>query len=113
VTQKNWHIQREATRMTLARHLPVRFDVAASAQFPVVSKTRLAQQIRQDLWRRLQNVRGFSPVVQIEQADGVLNVTAGGRAAYPVSRGLEAKIETLLNDASKRRRWIACAGGGH
>ncbi len=99
--------------MTLARHLPARFDVAAFAQFPMVSKTRLAHQIRQDLWRCLQTVRGFSPVVQIEQADGILNVTAGGRAIQPVSRALEEQIEALLNDSSKRRRWIACAGGGH
>lgn len=109
MTQKNWHIERQGTRTTVARQLPARFDVSACAEFPLVSPTRLARQIRQDMWRTLQSVRGFSPVVQVEQSETGLSVTAGGRALHPVPANLAEKIDALLHDASRRARWIAWA----
>lgn len=111
MTQKNWHIQRSGACVTLARHLPVRFDVSATARFPLVARTRLAHQIRQDMWRALQNLRGFSPVVQIEQIEGALSVTAGGRLGPPISGQVSEKIDALLHDGALRARWIKCAGG--
>ena len=109
MTQKNWHIEREGSCTTVARHLPARFDVSASAQFPLVSPTRLANQIRQDMWRALQSVRGFSPVICVEQVEAGLSVTAGGRVLRPVPAGLSSKIEELLNDSTRRARWIKWA----
>lgn len=112
MTQKKWHIERDDTYVTLSRALPARFDVSASAQFPHVARGRLAHQIRQDMWRLLQGLRGFSPVVHVEQSENGLTVTAGGRANGPISKCVSAQIEALLNDRDKRARWISYAGRG-
>ena len=53
MSRNRWHILRERDRYTLARHVPARFDVEATAHFPPARMDRLAQQIRQDLWREL------------------------------------------------------------
>ncbi len=109
MSRKDWHIQRSDETFVLARHLPVRFDVKAEAVFPLARRGRLAQQIRQDLWRELQSLRGFSPAVQIDRIDGGLRVTAGGRAARPIPADVADKICTLLNSASHRQRWMQWA----
>lgn len=92
-----------------------RFDVSASARFPMVSRGRLARQIRQDLWRALQRVRGFSPVVELRHAEQgrALLVRAGGQVdgAFPRAWAA-ARLAELLAEPSLRRRWIAYAGGG-
>ncbi len=109
MTQTSWQTQTEGRTVTIARALPVRFDVSASAQFPMLARRRLAHQIRQDMWRALQNVRGFSPVVRVEPLENGLHVTAGGRIGVPKSAHLTARIEALLNDPGLRARWIKCA----
>lgn len=110
MTRSAWHTERDGACTTVARHWPARFDVRASAQFPAVNPARLAHQIRQDMWRALQNLRGFSPVVQVEQGHaGGLTVTAGGRACAPVPAKAAETIEALLQDAQMRNRWIKCA----
>ncbi|WP_245710849.1 hypothetical protein [Citreimonas salinaria] len=106
---RGWYEHRESGRYTLARHWPPRFDVAASADFPPLRASRLAHQVRQDVWRAFQRLRGFSPVVQIDVRDTGIRVTAGGRAARPVPPGLETRIEALLDDPCLRARWIAHA----
>lgn len=111
MTQKNWHTQKDGACVTVSRQLPARFDVSASARFPVVARTRLAHQIRQDMWRALQNLRGFSPVVRVEQGENELTVTAGGRLGHPIAAHVAQTIDGLLNDATLRARWIKCAGG--
>ena len=63
--------------LTLARHLPARFDFGVEAQFETMGKLRLAQQVRQDMWRALRDVRGFSPVVHVEEQDHGLRLRAG------------------------------------
>ena len=112
MTQKNWHTQRNGTCVTISRELPARFDVSASAWFPVVARARLGHQIRQDMWRSLQNLRGFSPVVRVERVEDELLVTAGGRLGYPIARPRAGERSlTLLNDTGHRARWIRCARG--
>ena len=112
MTRNTWHTIREGASTTVARRLPARFDVSASAQFPRVSKGRLAHQIRQDMWRALQDVRGFSPVVQVVDDETGVLVTAGGQAARPVSSRIEATIAELLSDTPRRARWIKSARKG-
>lgn len=108
---KGWHITKDAGQVTVSRQLPARFDVSASTQLPGGDAARLAMQIRQDLWRDLQRLRGFSPVVQItNHADGHLNVQAGGRLMGRVSANLEVEILTVLEDPKNRARWLKCAG---
>ena len=103
-----WLEARDVDSYTLARQWPPRFDVAASARFPSVRRGRLARQIRQDLWRALKGLRGFSPVIQIAAAETGLTVTAGGRLPAKVP-GVEASIHDLLQDPARRARWITWA----
>nr|WP_212525381.1 hypothetical protein [Actibacterium sp. MT2.3-13A] len=111
MARAGWHILREEGALTLARQLPPRFDVAAEAMFPPARKARLAQQIRQDLWRALRHLRGFSPVVRVEEDGAQLKVRAGGAVharTFPKVRA-EARISALLADPARRARWLAHA----
>lgn len=112
MTRHTWHIKREGQSLTLSRQLPARFDIAAVASFPMMGRLRLAQQVRQDMWRALRNVRGFSPVVQIEtQGDGLM-VRAGGRVDGRAPKAqLQARITDVLANPDNRARWARCAGG--
>ena len=107
--RSRWHITHEDGNVTLARHLPARFDVAASANLPPARPERLAHQIRQDMWRALRHVRGFSPVVRLEPTDSGWAVTAGGRALGQLSADVETTIDALLNDTTHRTRWVTHA----
>jgi len=105
-----WHILRDAGSLTMARHLPVRFDVAARTVLPGRSRLRMARQVRQDLWRALRSLRGFSPVVRVSATGAGLVVTAGGRVEGPLARSaVEARIDALLSDPVCRSRWSGWA----
>ncbi len=109
--RNRWHILRDETVLTLARRLPVRFDLSVSTQLPDGSRLRVAQQVRQDIWRALQHLRGFAPVVRVERIEGGLEVTAGGQVAGVFPRAqAEASIADVLNDPRKRARWTRWAG---
>jgi len=109
---RGWHITTDAGGLTLSRHLPPRFDVAASTRLPGGDLRRVAHQVRQDMWRALQNVRGFSPVVTV-QADGAdLHVRAGGRVAGCAPSTLSDRIADVLESPSNRARWVSCANRG-
>lgn len=101
-----WHISREEDSLTVARQVPPRFDVAVSVVLPPAEPLRLAQQIRQDMWRAVQTVRGFSPVVKVEAQGDSLLVTAGGRVAGRVPGNLASEIKAVLEDEAKRSRWL-------
>jgi hypothetical protein len=112
VSRGEWHVQRDGAVLTLARRLPARFDVWAETRIPARGRLRLATQVRQDLWRALQGQRGFSPVIEIRQADGGLDVRAGGRidgGRFDAPRVRQA-IAAVLDDPDNRRRWLRCAG---
>lgn len=105
-----FHMLRQDGALTLARHLPPRWDVAGRGHLPGGRPERLAHQIRQDLWRALRMVRGFSPTVRLEPAQGGWAVTAGGRVVGPVPHSAEERIADLLNDPGHRTRWLRYAG---
>lgn len=108
-----WHRLREEDAVTIARRLPVRFDFAVEAELPCagdLSLTRVAHQVRQDMWRALQGLRGFAPAVRVEQHGGHLLLRAGGEVAGPVSASHRAALEALMADPAKRARWITFAG---
>jgi hypothetical protein len=92
-----------------ARHWPPRFDVEARCHMPPAGPERLALQIRQDLWRALQRLRGYSPVVSIERVEGGVLVRAGGRVAGLVPPGTQARIQGVLDDPRCRDRWLRWA----
>ncbi|MEO0360348.1 MAG: hypothetical protein AAF322_04530, partial [Pseudomonadota bacterium] len=73
------------------------------------AKLRLAHQVRQDVWRALRRLRGFSPAVEVRDAPGGVTVRAGGRVDGPVPPGAAERIASVLADERNRRRWLACA----
>jgi hypothetical protein len=95
--------------LVLARHWPPRFDIRARTTLPLVHKRRLALQVRQDLWRALKDLRGFSPVVQLCVNDRGLDLVAGGRMHSPAPQGTEARISALLDAPAYRDRWLSWA----
>lgn len=100
----------EGDVLTLARRMPARFDVSATTRLPDARRGRVAHQVRQDLWRALRDVRGFSPVVRVVREATGLRVEAGGRvegAAVPTA--LEARIAEMLSCKARRARWVRCA----
>ncbi len=111
MSRARWHILHDdAGGLTLARHLPVRFDISATTRIAPARMTPLAHQIRQDMWRALQRLRGFSPVVRIEPVEDGLRITAGGRleGAAPRDRA-EARIQEVLDNPGNRTRWTRWA----
>ena len=102
-----YHIHRASNVLTLARHAPARFDVAAEAVVPgAADLLRLAHQVRQDVWRAVRRVRGFSPVVEVTQTETMLHIRAGGRASPPVSDVVSRRIQAVLDDPANRSRWL-------
>ncbi|WP_319826242.1 hypothetical protein [Thalassovita sp.] len=112
MSRNDWHILHEEGALIVARSLPVRFDLSVETVLPFCGKVRLARQIRQDMWRALQRIRGFSPAVRVAEEQGGLRVTAGGRMEHAYPRRLaEEKLRNLMLDGNNRARWVACAGG--
>ncbi|MDE4061230.1 MAG: hypothetical protein P1U91_03440 [Pseudophaeobacter sp. bin_em_oilr2.035] len=109
---RSWHILREEGALTLCRQRPPRFDVAVAADLPKADPLRLAHQIRQDMWRALRDVRGFSPVVRVAQTAEGVRVTAGGRVLGLVSPVLAERIEAVLEKPANRGRWLRHAARG-
>lgn len=109
MTRRNWHILSDGDALVLARRVPVRMDFAASVDFPACNRLLLAQQIRQDLWRRLQRLKGFSPIVRISRDGDRLHVTAGGQVDGAFPAGLSDQVAEILSTPALRQRWIAHA----
>ncbi len=107
---RGWHILRAGSRTTLARRLPVRMDLAADTRLPLLRPVPLAHMIRQDLWRLLRDVRGFSPVVVVDKGPEDMLVSAGGRIeGGRATAELTSRVCALLSDPALRARWTRCA----
>lgn len=113
VRRHGWFVSRGDGWLVHARHWPPRFDCAARGDFPAARAGRLARAVRQDLWRVMRGLRGFSPVVLISQTGEGLSICAGGRVMgghrYD---GLEADIGALLSAPRHRDRWLSWAQTG-
>ena len=102
-----YHIHRAPNALTLARHAPAHFDVAAEATLAdAVDLLRLAHQVRQDVWRALRRLRGFSPTVEIRAEGDMLHIRAGGRAMAPFPPTAAPAIQAVLDCPNNRRRWL-------
>ena len=81
--------------------LPDRWDVSVSRDWTVarpVSRRRVAAQVRQDLWRAAQSIRGFVPRVLVRAEAGQIHLTAGGtQLTGRTPPGLTARL-TALSD---------------
>lgn len=107
--RNGWHELLDGARYVLARDWPPRFDVVACAAFPKVRPSRLAHQVRQDLWRAMKHLRGFSPVLQIVTEDEGLMLWAGGRVLRPTPSDTAERIQVLLDNPVHRARWVQWA----
>ena len=111
MARDRWHIQREGDRLILSRTATARFDFVGVAVLPDMSRRRLAQQIRQDMWRQLQGLRGFSPVVEVVRIGGALSVRAGGQVDarnFPKEMA-ENTVCEMLECRANRSRWMQFA----
>lgn len=102
-----WHVIEEEGALTLARRLPVRFDLWAETVLPVTGRRlRLAHMVRRDLWRLLRRLRGFAPAVRVARVAGGLELRAGGAVAGGIPQGAQAQIAAMLHDPGHRARWM-------
>jgi hypothetical protein len=109
MTRNTWYNSVENDVLTHARRLPAQMDFGVSADLPLqgaVSRLRLAQQIRQDMWRLLRGLRGFSPVVQVSVAGGLVRVTAGGAVEGALPGRTRDQLAALLGNPQKHARWL-------
>lgn len=110
MSRTDWHILHEEGALTMARRLPVRFDLEVTTQLGGGDKLRLARQVRQDIWRALRGLRGFAPAVRIEETACGMRVIAGGQVDGALPRAqAEARIARVLEDPSNRARWLRWA----
>ncbi len=110
MTHPKWHILRDGDMLTLTRRIPARFDLCVQTTLLNASRLRIAQQIRQDMWRALQRLRGFSPAVQVVRRPEGLVIIAGGQVdgRFPRQQ-VEAQLAEVLNDPANRARWMRWA----
>ncbi len=110
IKRGNWFEIYDGPCFTLARRLPARFDISREVSMPLMSAPRLARQIRQDIWRKLQSVRGFLSVVEITDRGAHLHIRAGGELTCPApfERSGE-RIFDVLSNRGNQRRWAAFA----
>ncbi|WP_241482203.1 hypothetical protein [Leisingera sp. ANG-Vp] len=84
--------------------------MAAETVLPAGDPLRLAHQVRQDMWRKLQSLRGFSPVVEVTQEGQGLRVRAGGQVMGRVPSNAADLIAGVLEHPGNRARWLRHAG---
>ncbi|MEL7014122.1 MAG: hypothetical protein AAFO72_12680 [Pseudomonadota bacterium] len=107
---KGWHLVRGEGFVLLARRWPARFDVCAMTILPPMRLVPLVHMVRQDIWRALRRLRGFSPVVEARVTDLGVSVTAGGQVSGPLpAKALVERLRAVLDHAPNRERWHRCA----
>lgn len=105
-----WHMVYEGGTLVHARSMPADFDVVVETTVvggAGLSKSRIARQVRQDVWRALAGLRGFKPIVTVAEDDGDLIVRAGGHVDGPFPKAhAEMVIHGILHDPMRRLRWV-------
>lgn len=105
-----WHVSDRDGALCVARRLPARFDFAAKTVIKggaTLSRASVAHQVRQDMWRALQRLRGFSPVVEVARRGADLEITAGGTVAGRFPKATcETQVQRLLEAPQLRTRWV-------
>lgn len=104
-----WHMQRDDTMLRLSRGFPARFDFAADVVLvdaAHLDRSRIAHQVRQDLWRALQSLRGYRPVIELRKVGNDLHIKAGGSVEGAVpERYCVERAAAVLSDPSRQARW--------
>jgi hypothetical protein len=113
MTQKHWHITVDGEILTLSRGAIGPFDFYASVLLQgqaFLRRGRVAHQVRQDLWRALQSLRGYSPMVQVQVIGQDLEIKAGGtvQGRFPRAQ-TQAIVADVLSCPRRQARWIRSA----
>lgn len=101
-----WQIEDIDGGLRMARGGRWRMDICVRTRLPEAPMARLARAVRQDLWRTLRRLRGFSPVIEVQRAGASLDLRAGGMVDGRVPPGAEALVRDLLEDSPRRARWV-------
>lgn len=106
-----WHTSRDGDTITVSRKRTAQFDLAEVTFLPGEGLARglVAHQIRQDMWRKLQRLRGFCPAVRVTTQPGGVAVLAGGAVEGPVTDRARSQLADLLGDPALRERWVSNA----
>ncbi len=108
--KRGWHISDDGATYVVTRCLPVKWDIFAETRLPDMGRRRLAHAVRQDLWRMLQRLRGYAPIVSVTRAGQGVQLRAGGSVAGSVPPGAQAQIAAMLADPARRAAWQRAAG---
>ena len=102
-----WIHKQFGDTFVLGKRFPVQFDLLAETIFPLCRSQKLALQIRQDMWRLLQNVRGLLPAVEVTGRETGMYVRAGGQLTCSVQVcSAQVKLQNMLENPAYRQRWI-------
>ena len=103
----NWFHKQLGDSYLIAKRFPFSFDLLAETNFPVCRPKILALQIRQDMWRLLQNLRGFLPAVEVRASNFSMHVRAGGQLTCSIHVvSAQIKLQDMLENPVYRQRWI-------
>ena len=100
-----WGMQKISGAFLICHYISVRFDLSVETHFLYLRFRLLASQIREDMWKAIQNLCGFLPAIEIKKGTDDLSVLAGGRLNCPVHITLvEVRLRKLLHDPQMRTR---------
>ena len=102
----NWFHKQLGDTYFIAKRFPLSFDLLAETNFPVCWPKTLAFQIRQDICRLMQNLRGFLPAVEVIGNVFCMHVRAGGQLTCSVHvQSAQINLQNMLDDPVYRKRW--------
>ena len=111
----NWFHKQLGDTYLLARCFPLSFALLAETNFAVCRPKILALQLRQDIWRLLQNLRWFLPALEVRVSVFCMQVRAGGQLTCSFQvQSAQKKMQNMLDNLAYRKRlkWHATVGWG-
>lgn len=105
---KRWVMLRDDDHVLLGRAGRLRFDLCQTVELPHLRPEALAHEVRKDVWRALQRLRGFSPVIRVTRVIDGVRLEAGGHLDRPsnVNATDLARLSAVIDDPAHRARWI-------
>ena len=105
-----WVMQKTSGTFLICRRIPISFCFCVETHVPFLRLGLLASQIRQDMWKAMQNPRGFLSAVKIKKGTDDLYVLVGGQLNCPVHLGsVEMRLREPLNYPQMRTWWLQFA----
>ena len=93
-----WAMQKISGVFLICHCIPVRFDFSVEEHFLFLCFRLLASQIRQEMWKIMQNLRRFLPIIEIKKGTDDLSFLERGQLNCPVHLGtVEVHLRELLH----------------